>query len=91
MSRMRGLVLLDRNNWAAKILSRHALAPSGLMKRGWGPGFLWLLPTYLIVIITDGCPWNEHVDELRNAILDYGRRLKAVELEAVVGMLGNLS
>ena len=32
---------------------------------------------YLVMIMTDGCPWDENVDELRNSILDCGNRLKA--------------
>ncbi|KAH6849642.1 ankyrin repeat protein [Chaetomium sp. MPI-CAGE-AT-0009] len=36
-----------------------------------------LKSAYLIMIITDGCPWDENTDELRNSILECGRRLKA--------------
>lgn len=32
---------------------------------------------YLVMIMTDGCPWDENVDELRNSILDCGKRLTA--------------
>ncbi|GAB1310587.1 hypothetical protein MFIFM68171_00797 [Madurella fahalii] len=32
---------------------------------------------YLIMIITDGCPWNEPDDALRASILECGKRLRA--------------